>query len=94
VDLAIEVRQVVFARPLANLVLVAVGAAIAVGASAVAFLEELLVLALQVLLEHDAPDLEAALLLSEPGFLLAVCRVEIRVVVDFALAAHTRIERL
>ena len=45
VDLAVEVRQVVFARPLANLVLVAVGAAIAVGASAVVFLEELLVLA-------------------------------------------------
>jgi hypothetical protein len=34
VDLAIEVRQVVFERPPANLVLVAVRAAIAVGASA------------------------------------------------------------
>jgi hypothetical protein len=94
VDLLIEVRQVVLTRPFTNLALVAVRTAVAVGASAVVFLQELLVLALQVLLEHDAPDLEAAVLLTEPGFLLAVCRVEIRVVVDFALATHARIERL
>ena len=88
VDLAIEVRQVVFARPLANLVLVSVGAAIAVGASAVVFLEELLVLALQVLFDNDTPNLEPVVLVSKPGFLLAVRRIEIGVVVDLALAAN------
>jgi len=67
VDLAIEVRQVVVARPLANLVLVAVGAAIAVGASAVVFLEELLVLALQVLFEDDTLNLEPVVLVSKAG---------------------------
>jgi hypothetical protein len=34
-------------------------------------LQELLVLALQVLLEDDAPDVEAAVLVSEPCLLLA-----------------------
>ena len=57
-------------------------------------LQELLVLALQVLLEDDAPDLEAAVLVSETGFLLAVRRVEIRIVVDFAGAADAGVERL
>ena len=82
VDLLIEVRQVVFARPLANLVLVAVRTAVAVGASAVVLLQELLVLALQVLLEDDAPNLEPVVLVAEPGFLLPVRRVEVRVVVE------------
>ncbi len=94
VDLLIEVRQVMFARPLANLVLVAVGAAIAVGTSAVVLLEELLVLALQVLFEDDTPNLEPVVLVSKPGFLLAVRRVEVGVVVDLALAADAGVERL
>ena len=37
---------------------------------------------------------EAAVLVSETGFLLAVRRVEIRVVVDFARAADAGVERL
>ncbi len=88
VDLAIEVRQVVLARPVADLVLVAVRTAVAVGPAAVVLLQELLIVALQVLFEDDAPNLEAAVLVSEPGFLLAVRRVEVRVVVDVALTAH------
>ena len=58
--LAIEVRQVVLARPVADLVLVAAGSAVAVRAVAVVVLQELLVLALQVLLEDDASDLEVS----------------------------------
>ena len=46
VDLAVEVRQVVLARPLANLVLVAVRTAVAIGPAAVVFLQKRLVLAL------------------------------------------------
>jgi hypothetical protein len=38
--------------------------------------------------EHDAPDLEPVVLVAESGFLLAVRRVEVRVVVEFALAAE------
>ena len=74
--------------------LVAVRTAVAVGASAVVFLQELLVLALQVLVEDDAPDLEPAVLVPEPGLLLAVRRVEVRVVVDLTLTTDARVERL
>src|SRR4029453_13128965 len=94
VHLTVEVRQVVFASPVPDLPLVAVGAAVAVGAVSVVFLQKLLVLALQVLLEDDAADVEAAVLVSETGFLLAVRRVEVRVVVDFAGPADASVERL
>ena len=94
VDVAVEVRQVVFARPLANLPLVAVRTAVAVGPAAVVFLQELLILALQILFEDDAPNLQSVVLIPKPGFFLPVRRVEVRVVVDFALPADARIERL
>jgi hypothetical protein len=58
VDLPVEVRQVVVVRPRADLVLVTIRAAIAVGPPAVVLLKELLVLALQVLFEDDAPNIE------------------------------------
>ena len=81
-NLVIEVRQVVLARPVADLVLVAAWTAIAVGAIAVGLLQELLVLAFQILFEDDAPDLEVRVLVSKTSFFLSKRRVEIRVVVD------------
>lgn len=73
VHLAVEVRQVVLARPVADLVVAAIGSSVAVGAIAVVVLRELLVFALQVLLEDDAADLEiVAMLVAQAGFLLAV----------------------
>jgi hypothetical protein len=92
--LVIEVREVVLACPVADLVLVAVRPAVAVGTIAVVVLLELLVLALQVLLEDDATDLKVPMLVSPAGFLLAVRRVEIRIVVDLAGATDARVERL
>jgi hypothetical protein len=94
VDLAVEVRQVMLARPLANLALVAVRTAVAIDPAAVVFLQELLVLALQVLFEDDAPNLKPVVLVPKTGFFLPVRRVEIRVVVEFALAADTGVEVL
>src|SRR5882672_8173391 len=44
-NLVVEVRQIVFARPVTDLVLVATRSAVAVGATAVGLLQELLVLA-------------------------------------------------
>ena len=46
------------------------------------FLQELLVLALQVLFEDDASDLEVRVLVSKTRFFLTKRRVEIRVVVE------------
>ena len=94
VDLPVEVRQVVVARPRPDLVLAPVGAAVTIGTSAVVLLQELLVLALQVLLQHDAPHFEPVVLGAEPGFLLSIGRVQVRVVIQFTFPADTRIERL
>ena len=77
VHLAVEVRQVVFSRPIADLVLVTVGSAVAVSAIPVVLLQELLVLALQVLFEDNAADLEAVVLVSKAGLLLSKRGVEI-----------------
>ena len=92
-NLVVEVRQIVLARPVADLVLVAARSAVAVGAVAVVVLQELLVLALQVLFEDDASDLEVRVLVSKTGFLLAKRRVEIRVVVDLPRAADAGVEQ-
>ena len=51
-NLVVEVRQIVFARPVTDLVLVATRSGVAVGATAVGLLQELLVLALQVLFKE------------------------------------------
>ena len=76
--LAIEVRQVVLARPVADLVVAAVWSSVDVCAVSVVVLQELLVLALEILLEDDAADLEIRMLVSEAGFLLAERRVRPR----------------
>ena len=82
--LVLEVRQIVIARPVADLVLISAGSAVTVGAVAVVVLQELVIFPLEILFEDDAPDLEDIVLVSEPSFLLPECRVEIRVVVDLA----------
>src|SRR5690606_28425730 len=74
-DPLVEVRQVVVLRPIANLSLGAVRTAIAVGASTVVFLQELLVLALQILLKDDAANLEVVMFLAESDFFLPVRRI-------------------
>ena len=80
--MVLEVRQIVLARPVSDLVLVAARPAVAVRPVAVVVLQKLLVLALQVLLEEDASDLKVRVLVSKTGLLLSKRRVEIRVVVD------------
>jgi phosphoglycerate dehydrogenase-like enzyme len=92
--MAVEERQVVFACPGADVFFVAVRSAVAVGAVAVVLLQKLLVLELQVLLEDNAPDVKAAVLVSEACLLLSVRRVKVRVVVDFAGPADAGVEGL
>jgi hypothetical protein len=62
--LAIEVRQVVLARPVADLVFAAGRSSVAFWAASVAVLQELLVIALEILLKNDATDLEIRMLVS------------------------------
>ena len=82
VHMVVEVRQIVLARPITDLIVVAARAAVAVRSVAVVVLQKLLVLALQVLLQNDASNLEVRMLASKAGFFLTERRVEIRVVVD------------
>jgi hypothetical protein len=77
VHLVVEVRQIVLARPVTDLILVAPRSAVAIRPGAVVVLQELLVLALQVLFEDDAPDLEVRVLVSKSGLFQSECRVEI-----------------
>jgi hypothetical protein len=57
-------------------------------------LKELLVLALEILLEDDAADLQIRMLVSQANFLLAERRVEIRIVIDLARATDAGVKRL
>jgi hypothetical protein len=62
--LAVEVREVVLASPIAYLGFAAVWSSVAVRSVAVVVLQELLVLAFEILLEDDAADLQVRMLVS------------------------------
>jgi len=59
-DAVIEVRQLVLASPLLDLARVSVWTAVAVGTTTVVFLQPLLVLALQLMVENNAADFAAS----------------------------------
>jgi hypothetical protein len=71
VHMVVEVRQIVFARPVTDLIRVAARPAVAVRSVSVVVLQELLILALQVLLENDASNLEVRVLVPKTGLLLS-----------------------
>ena len=60
VDLLVEVRQVVFERPLFDLPLVAIGVSVVVVAVAIPLVQPLLVLALELVVQDDALDARVA----------------------------------
>lgn len=66
-NLVIEVRQFVFARPVPDLVLVAARPTVAVRSVAVVIQPDLLVLAFQLVLENDTSNLEVGILVSKAG---------------------------
>ena len=92
VDLVVEVRQVVFVRPFANLIGRAIGMAVVVVVVLVALVEPALVLALQLVVEDDALDVRTALQETRLG--LFVRAIDLEVVFEFALAPQARVERL
>src|SRR5439155_22815993 len=58
----VEVGQIVFARPIFDLLFIAIRPAVSIRATAIALVQPLLVLALEFVVEHDAFDVRAALL--------------------------------
>ena len=85
-ELVIEVRQVVFERPVADFVCGAVRVAVVVVAVAIALVQPLLIVTLELVVEDDAIDTRAALQQAF-GFL------QIRVL-QFALSLDAVIEGL
>jgi hypothetical protein len=92
VDLVIEVREVVFVRPFANLIGCAIRMAVVVVLVAVALVEPALVLALQLVVEDDALDVRTAV--QETVLGLFVRPIDLEVVFQFALAPQACVERL
>ena len=92
VHLLIEVREVVLARPLLDLVLVAIGAPVAVPAIPVALVQPGLVVALEFVVEDDSLDACAAL---QKAFCFTfVGAIDLNVVLEFPLAFGTCVEGL
>jgi hypothetical protein len=91
VDLVIEVRQVVFVRPFANLIGRAIRMAVVV-VLLVALVEPALVLALQLVVEDDALDVRVALQKTFLG--LFVRAIDLEVVFELPFSPQTRVERL
>jgi hypothetical protein len=92
VDLVIEVRQVVFVRPFANLIGRAIRMAVEVVVVLVPLVEPALVLALQLVVEDDALDVRPAV--QETVLGLFVRAIDLKVVFEFSFAPQARVERL
>src|SRR5438046_568007 len=91
-DLFIEVGQVVFASPLAHLLLVTVGMSVVVVAAAIPFVQPALVLALELVVQHHALDRRAAVVQALRFALVGA--IDLEVVFQFPLASQAVVERL
>jgi hypothetical protein len=92
VDLLVEVRQPVFARPVFDLGRRAVRPAVAVAVTAIALLQEALVFAFQLAVQFDAEDPRVACLEARRG--LEIGAIELRVVGALPRAVCARVEGL
>jgi hypothetical protein len=91
-DVPIVVRQFVFTRPPCNLFGLTVRPAVAVLLAAIALVEESLIVALQLVVEDDAPNPTA--LAAETLLGALVGAIDIGVVGQLARLSETGIERL
>ncbi len=85
-------RKVVISCPVLDLQRIAIGSAVAVVTIAIALLQELLILAFQVVLEDDAVDVRA--FVTEAVGFLRVGAIEFRVMLQFARLRDAGIESL
>ena len=92
-DVALVVaRQVVLPRPILDLQRIAVRPAIAVVTIAIALLQELLVLALQIVLEDDAVDVRSVV--AQAFGFIGIGTIKLRVVLQFSGLLDAVVERL
>jgi hypothetical protein len=91
-DVPIVERKCTLARPPFNLLAVAIRPTAAVSSTPIRVLQKALVVALQILLQHDAPHLTPARNQSFSGF--QVSRIEANVMSQLAWLQNPRVERL
>jgi hypothetical protein len=91
VNLVVEVRQLVFLCPLRDLSRVPIRPSIAVRSISVVLLQERLVIAFQLLLEHDPPNLGALVSKLLLGPLMRP--IELGVVIELARPVHAHVDR-
>src|SRR5438094_587132 len=91
-NVSVEVGQLALARPLFDLGKVSIRPTVAVGATAIALLQELLVLALQLVVQDNAFDPRAALL--EALGLTLIGAEDLHVVLDLARLLQFSVEVL
>ena len=92
VDLIIEVGQVVFIGPVADLIGRPIGVAVVVVVVLVAFVQPLLVLALELVVEGDPLDVGATL--HQTRLCLLIRAIDLKVLFHFPLAFEARVEGL
>jgi hypothetical protein len=92
VDITVLVRQVVFARPSCDLLRLPVRPAIAILPAAIAFVQESLVVALQLIVQDHA--IYSPALLAQPLLGAEVSAVDLRVVRQLTRLSEARVERL
>ena len=85
-DVAVVVRELVLDGPTMDLFRRSIGPSVALGLATIALLQELLVLALQLVVEDDATD-EGALF-AQPLGILEVGAIDLRVVHQLARPVH------
>jgi hypothetical protein len=91
-NVPVLVRQLVRPGPLANFVCGSVGAAVAVSLSSIVGLQEPLVLAFQLVVEHDSPNLAPAILDAFRGTLIG--SVKVRIVGNLGSSREAGVEPL
>ena len=91
-DLLVEVRQVVFKCPVFDLARVAIGVAVVVLALMIMLVQPLLVLALELVVQHDSFD--ACVTLFQALRFAFERPIDLDVVLQLPLASEARVERL
>jgi hypothetical protein len=92
VDMAVLVRQVVFACPSCDLLRLPIWSSVAILPAAIAFVQEPLVVALQLVVQDHAID--SAALLAEAVLSVEVGAIDLRVVRQLARLSEAGVERL
>jgi hypothetical protein len=92
VEFLVEVRQIVFVRPFANLRVCSIGVPVVVVVVLVALVEPPLIIALELVVQDDPLDVDVAF--EQAGLRVLVRAIDLEVVLQLPSARQARVERL